>query len=491
VAVPHVHAPAAVHVVEGVALVIMWACKAIGPLCFVLVLTCGRGGAANASKLPLLFQAWVVLEAAFFAISCILRVVLLELGRSDFLEANLKETRDTFGKDQREWYLQRILYQEITSLEIAREWLSGWFCGAPVTSLRRDNLVEFAAWAFFGSDGPNRLEADEVHEAQGVATLFAERCGMKDLSQVPEGYNESVKLMRQSIDPIVPQISHRPLLIYAALDGFLRQLLCPVVMRFLGFRLRSVRRVQYWHLPGSQAEPPVLFVHGIGVGLLPYIVSGFLPGLKASGRELIVPELPEASMSLWQNLQTAFGASVKSSEVRSSFVAILDAHNVQAVDLVGHSYGSICVGWMVKDVPARVRRVTLIEPVALLLHRSQTCRNFLYHEASSPLAQFMRYFICEEPGLVSLFMRNFTWFENNLMFQDLDRDVLERASVYLADKDEYVPSASIAESLARYQATRPDVRIRVEVRDGMHGVFVEDREWSRWILADVPAAPTA
>ena len=87
--------------------------------------------------------------------------MLLELGRSDFLEANLKETRDSFGKDQREWYLQRILYQEITSLEIAREWLSGWFCGAPVTSLRRDNLVEFAAWAFFGSDGPNRLEADE------------------------------------------------------------------------------------------------------------------------------------------------------------------------------------------------------------------------------------------------------------------------------------------------------------------------------------------
>ena len=107
------------------------------------------------------------------------------------------------------------------------------------------------------------------------------------------------------------------------------------------------------------------------------------------------------------------------------------------------------------------------------------------------MPSFLEANLLKEPGVVSLFMRNFTWFENNLLFQDLDRDVLDRASIFLADKDEYVPSASIAECLARYRATRPDVRIGVEVRDGMHGVFIEDREWSRWILADVLAGPTA
>jgi hypothetical protein len=69
------------------------------------------------------------------------------------------------------------------------------------------------------------------------------------------------------------------------------------------------------------------------------------------------------------------------------------------------------------------------------------------------------------------------------MFQNLEG--LERTAVFLADKDEYVPSASIAECLNKYRATRSDVRIDVQVRDGVHGVFVEDHEWSRQILADV------
>merc|ERR1719487_2247547 len=124
-------------IVEGSALFVMWACKAVGPLCFVLTLCAVHAGTDSAPLLPLPVRAWVLLEAAFFAISYLLRVVLLELGRAQFFEANLKETRETFSKDQKEWYLQRVLYHEITTVENAREWLSGWFLGEPVSSLRR------------------------------------------------------------------------------------------------------------------------------------------------------------------------------------------------------------------------------------------------------------------------------------------------------------------------------------------------------------------
>jgi hypothetical protein len=108
----------------------------------------------------------------------------------------------------------------------------------------------------------------------------------------PAGYNPRVTCKRLTLDPL--RAMHRPLAWYGGV--LLSQWAAGSLLRLGGFRLRRAGRVRYWWrpppralLPGRLPEPPWLFLHGVGVGLLPYLPL-LHRGTKARGG--LVVELP-------------------------------------------------------------------------------------------------------------------------------------------------------------------------------------------------------
>lgn len=111
-----------------------------------------------------------------------------------------------------------------------------------------------------------------------------------------------------TLDPITSK--HRPLAAYVVTDLLMRLLLPTVLLTARGFRKHYCESTSlaYWvrvEKPQDGQEGcdqdamPIVFVHGLGVGVLPYIamLDTLLEGVDAS-RSVVLMELPFISLSL-------------------------------------------------------------------------------------------------------------------------------------------------------------------------------------------------
>ena len=86
-------------------------------------------------------------------------------------------------------------------------------------------------------------------------------------------------------------------------------------------------------LPGN--GHPILFFHGIGVGLAPYY--HVMKRLMSLGRPVYAAEIPEATMSLGTSMPFNHTKPISISEILTTWDEIL-LHE-KKYSIVGHSYG--------------------------------------------------------------------------------------------------------------------------------------------------------
>ena len=143
---------------------------------------------------------------------------------------------------------------------------------------------------------------------------------------------------RYSSDPILGIYTYPlgiNLFLFSASEFSLR-----IMLKRRGFERRSIGPVAYYYHPGkesssplintdntevnglpSRASPkntPVVFIHGIGVGLVVYI--NLIDALLESGRPLLLPEIPYVSgFRPWQSSSAVLSPAVVASTVRFIF----------------------------------------------------------------------------------------------------------------------------------------------------------------------------
>ena len=150
---------------------------------------------------------------------------------------------------------------------------------------------------------PKELDAAEAREVdEQLEMLERSMSTMRQRFSFPRGYDETILCMRLNLDPPAAHHRPRPLFYYGVTDGLLCGLVTPALMRQRGFTLHKKADLTYWHRPAptaahmptggkTKAATPLVFVHGVGLGPLPYI--GFLDDLgRQSDGGMIVIELP-------------------------------------------------------------------------------------------------------------------------------------------------------------------------------------------------------
>jgi pimeloyl-ACP methyl ester carboxylesterase len=96
----------------------------------------------------------------------------------------------------------------------------------------------------------------------------------------------------------------------------------------------TVTNIPYWYRPHrSPTKLPVLFIHGLGIGLNPYVA--FLRELVAQDPD--VESLP-LSCYPFQFISPHHHAR---DDICGAITRILDAHGLHRVVVVGHSYGTV------------------------------------------------------------------------------------------------------------------------------------------------------
>ncbi|KAF9876972.1 hypothetical protein CkaCkLH20_05818 [Colletotrichum karsti] len=328
---------------------------------------------------------------------------------------------------------RRALFDRcMTTVPNPEFYLRGWFLGAELGDIRRDNVREFILWAFFdqeASDGNSEVDEEVDQYITHIEQLLGESF------QPGRGPAQSLRLTFDEIET-----KYRSIWWYAIIgliDGLTHILLVfngfkyyaqprnetfavfPPRFQQLFARRRSPVGLSYWHLPHENSERlPVVFIHGIGIGLWVYI--RFLAEINAARRKgegrvgVIALEILPISFRLTK-------PPLDRDAFLQQFTEILDRHSWNKFVLVSHSYGSVLTSHIVRcpELQARIPRAVLIDPVSILLHLPDVAFNFTRRQPKRANEWQLWYFASTDPGVAHCLGRCFFWRENAIWAEEL------------------------------------------------------------------------
>ena len=354
--------------------------------------------------------------------------------------------------DSADFHWDKLDQVQVLALKWAE--VSGWFLGSNPVDLRLGNVEEWAAWAFFDVGSKSELPSYHQQELDEMVREIAEWAEL----DLPEGYNPLIKSMRLTVDPIPSQ--HRPL-IYYIVTGYIMPIIQEVQLNRLGFESYKSGTISYWRRAGAQhaddrlSPPPLVFCHGIGISVLPYM--HLLEDLinwdtEAPRREIFLLSMPNIAMRISSDAPSM-------AETVACVSDMLDSWNIPAAHFVGHSFGSATVAWMVKRAPSRVLAATFMDPVCFMLAKPDVSYNFMYRKASSPSQLLLHYFVSKELYISHSIARNFFWYQCILWPEEIPQGA--PALVVLSGKDSIVPTYSVRRYLCAYIQKHPESDLEV------------------------------
>jgi hypothetical protein len=224
-----------------------------------------------------------------------------------------------------------------------------------------------------------------------------------------------------------------------------------------GFERRSIGPVNYYFHPGTASQTdngddsdcddedhdnnskdrntPLVFVHGIGIGLITY--QPLIDSLLKSGRPIFLPELPFVSgFRPWQGPNAVLPPAV----VCSTMTAMLATHGYLKGAFAGHSYGTTWLSYMCKYASTSVAALLFLDPVCFCLHVPRLTKKFVYHR---PDPGTISYIVRTDLIVNWTIQRSFPWAWIILFTEQ----VHVPCSVFLSAEDALVPAQKVEEYL--------------------------------------------
>ena len=349
------------------------------------------------------------------------------------------------------------------TLDVVEDVFSRWFHGAPFHSLCRGNFCEWLAWAFYDEVTEN-LSEKELEELNLLADFGEELIGYK----FPPGYNCDVTSIRLTKDPIFS--IHRPLIYYIVIG--MMQYVGDFTLFWMGFQKQKISGQSFYVRnpignPTSknqvgQITKPIVFIHGIGAGLVIYL--SFIKRCFPISSPLYLLEWPHVSMT--------FGAEEVPSEKQTieAIRALMYQNGHSEAVFVGHSLGTAAISWLLRSeenqefeeatselsskkntamanplsplntthslrtLPSLVSSVVLIDPIVFLLSDPSVVFNFIHRTPTCSVELMMYYFVSRELYIANTLSRQFSWshtilFEEDLPVQNLTFSGKKRAKM--------------------------------------------------------------
>ena len=242
--------------------------------------------------------------------------------------------------------------------------------------------------------------------------------------------------------------------------------------------------LSYFHRPHtSTTRLPILFLHGIGIGLYPYV-----PFLSA----LTAPHPADAGLPgiiALEILPVSFriASPVPSKEEMCLAIhTILQHHGYSHVVLVTHSYGSIIATHALLSplLAPSIASLVLVDPVSILLHLPDVAYNFTRRKPKTANHHQLSYFASLDPCVAHTLARRFFWADNILWLHHLsDADLLpNKVSVWISADDLIVNASHVRKYLQ-------DGGVTVHWCKGKdHGQIFDDKSCLTGLVEDVRRA---
>ncbi|KAF9913236.1 hypothetical protein BX616_010121 [Lobosporangium transversale] len=432
---------------------------------------------------------------------------------------------DRYGKGpktrrERKELFQRCL-ETIAEGDGAKTWVETWFDTgrtarpAKFEEIGRSNMMQWLAWAYWAAPIEEVFNSPtDIMDLNEMVDSLESSKGIK----FSDGHNPEVECIRLAFDPVVA--SHRPLIYYALV--WTANAIASLVFYLLGFirfegtsyrahlfknsfdkvagnkdnmNINPATDLTYWHR--SPADPknkiPLVFIHGIGIGLAQYI--HWVIALSTISRPVILIEVPYVSNKLFRS------ECMTPDETYFAIARILKTHEYPKATFMGHSLGTMLCAAVMRASPANssksiVHGLVLADPICFLTHHS-IARNFAYRIPSTAAELIMDLFAAREIGTSWYIMRRFCWDqciifpvlwrrrasikcgrETVLSLQGRYSPVLPKMTrVFLSRKDNLLNMDMIAEYLRKSVGLREDKQELHIMEDMDHAQFLLRPTW--------------
>jgi pimeloyl-ACP methyl ester carboxylesterase len=349
-----------------------------------------------------------------------------------------------------------------------KEWLEGWFQGVPISQIRRGNVLEFFAWAFYSKREPELFE-DERKDLDSMIKEADEFFGFGLL----DGYNDAVKPIHINFDPI--DAWYRPWIMNVCLHLLYKATVQTLAL--MGFTRFGSTSFAYFHcaaprepavlITGGRVQskvkplPPVVFIHGLGVGVTPYLP--LLRRLKRT-RECFVVELLEVT-------QVGCDEILPPAKVADSIAEMLQAHGHESACFMGHSYGTAVLTWVIRNRRELVTKAVFLDPICFMLAQPDVAFNFLYRAPANLMMTLAVYLVRRELFTGNVLMRHFYWQHNNIWPDELPDECV----VVLSGMDNIIDPRLTREYLKVHQTRMKGRAMKLLwLENHFHGGFLLD-----------------
>ncbi|KAI0198564.1 hypothetical protein F4808DRAFT_256584 [Astrocystis sublimbata] len=310
-------------------------------------------------------------------------------------------------------------------------YLQTWFLKADVSDIRRENVWEFISWAFFDRH-PGNETVEEHEELDEYVAMIERRVGYQ--FQPGKGRAES---LRVTLDKI--KMNYRSVLWYVIVGGV--DLTTHIILSRSGFRYyaqpwphsfsvvpprlqslftkkQSVSRLAYWYRPHTAKNKlPLVFLHGIGIGLWPYT-----PYFSYINRDCGEDEQIGIIAIEYLPISMRFtDVPLSQADFLAQITCIVDAHGWGQFAVVAHSYGTFLATQMVKSpsLSPRIQSIILVDPVSILLHLPNVAYNFTRRKPRKANEYLLWYFASTDPGVAHCLGRHLFWKDSIAWKEDL------------------------------------------------------------------------
>lgn len=409
-------------------------------------------------RIPYPIQIWLTAEAIFL----ITVIVPLKycLHRSTICHRPLSaECREE---------LFRSCNANVPNLE---KFLSRWLMISETQCIKRDNVKDFIRWAFFGPGYKQEQDQQNEREIEIYTTEIEKLIGQK-LSPGRMDVKGLGQLLHETSG------SHRSLLWYTCVFVVDTTMYCTMLYNEFHFHRSSLSRfftvfpfrpltlitayqspaqhLTYWHRRHtSKKRLPVLFIHGIGIGLYPYM--NFLRDLN---RELETGATDDGEIGIIAleimpvSSRITHQALEKDVMIRE-ILQIMQYHRWSRFVLVSHSYGSVIAAHLLKSdlFATLIGPIIFIDPVAFLLHLPDVAYNFTARQPARANEYLLWYFGSKDIGVAHMLARRFFWTDNIIWKEDLgikgekNQEKGRNVTVVLSGKDAIVDAETVAQYL--------------------------------------------
>mmetsp|Transcript_5575 Transcript_5575/g.15001 ORF Transcript_5575/g.15001 Transcript_5575/m.15001 type:complete len:739 (-) Transcript_5575:1603-3819(-) len=358
-----------------------------------------------------------------------------------------------------------------------RDMLQTWFWHAPLEQIKRGNVADLITYGFWyksrqqlEAEGQGHLPdqlVDELERAWGIH--FA------------EGHNKELSFMAHLWQPL--RCSYRPLAFYLLIEYlfFMKH----VVLLSLGFRAYKHAGFKYYVYgklpnmrgrkegqqlkgveledPAHSSQVPILFLHGVGMGLFPYM--GFIAQLACTGQPVVAFECNHLGMRWVSHIPDA-------DEVVEAIAGVLRKHDVPRMAVAAHSYGTLHSSRLLQMYPQLVQSICLIDPVNFNMFTGKLIHNFVYRPDKTK--NLPAHLVARDIHHAASVSRRFYWSLLNLWPHQLPRNTM----VVLSGRDELVP---VPETITMLQQEAPHSIVLFRPSH-KHAQFIKDNALQKQVV---------